>query len=191
MSRVRPYDRLAGRDPADERSRSLRDTAIHPPAALPARLPAPPPRVILSSGSSATPRNASCLARWQTRLASSQRACHESTDRRGGAAPSWSLRRRADPPSLRGGVQQRGQRWLGELAELLAFPTVSSLPDHRRHWTPRRTGCRGTWPALVGARWILSGPNGGPPGVYADWLVRPAGRSSYSMATTTCSRTAR
>jgi acetylornithine deacetylase/succinyl-diaminopimelate desuccinylase-like protein len=65
-------------------------------------------------------------------------------------------------------------RWLKELGELLAFPTISAQPQHRRdieaaaHWLKGHL-------VQIGLRHaqILPGPNGGPPSVYADWLLAP------------------
>src|SRR5579862_5380155 len=65
----------------------------------------------------------------------------------------------------------RASRWLAELGELLAFPTVSAQPRHRpdleaaARWLARHLAGIGMWHAQV-----LPGPNGGAPSVYADWL---------------------
>jgi acetylornithine deacetylase/succinyl-diaminopimelate desuccinylase-like protein len=75
----------------------------------------------------------------------------------------------------RGSLRQpAARRWLRELAELLAFPTVAALPRHRRDleaaacWLAAHA--RGI--GLEHAR-VLPGANGGPPSVYADWLHTP------------------
>ena len=66
------------------------------------------------------------------------------------------------------------RRWLQELGELLSFPTISAMPSHRRdteaaaHWLKDHLGRIGMRHAQV-----LSGPNGGHPSVYADWLLAP------------------
>jgi acetylornithine deacetylase/succinyl-diaminopimelate desuccinylase-like protein len=66
------------------------------------------------------------------------------------------------------------RRWLSELGEFLAFPTISALPSQRPHleaaarWLRRHLAGLG----LQNAE-ILPGPNGAPPSVYADWLNAP------------------
>jgi acetylornithine deacetylase/succinyl-diaminopimelate desuccinylase-like protein len=68
----------------------------------------------------------------------------------------------------------RREQWLKELARLLAFPTISALPTHRRdiaaaaHWLKEHLIRLGLLHAQV-----LPGPNGGHPSVYADWLLAP------------------
>jgi acetylornithine deacetylase/succinyl-diaminopimelate desuccinylase-like protein len=62
--------------------------------------------------------------------------------------------------------------WLSQLSELIAFPTISTLPKHRpdiracAHWLVQHL-------AEIGLQHvqILSGINGGHPSVYADWLL--------------------
>src|SRR5437660_11374966 len=66
------------------------------------------------------------------------------------------------------------ERWLRELGKLLSFPTISAQPRHRRdieaaaHWLKDHLTQLGLRHAQV-----LSGPNGGQPSVYADWLLAP------------------
>src|SRR5574340_385629 len=66
------------------------------------------------------------------------------------------------------------QRWLRELGELLAFPTISAQSRHRRdieaaaHWLKRHLTKLGLHHVQ-----ILPGANGGHPSVYADWLRAP------------------
>src|SRR5262245_7036285 len=76
---------------------------------------------------------------------------------------------------LRGSLRRPAlRRWLRELAELLAFPTIASQPRHRPDleaaacWLAAHA--RGI--GLEHAR-VLPGANGGPPSVYADWLHAP------------------
>ncbi len=65
-------------------------------------------------------------------------------------------------------------RWLVELAELIAFPTISAQPQHRKdmracvNWLARHL-------AEIGLQHIqiLPGMNGGHPSVYGDWLQAP------------------
>jgi len=77
------------------------------------------------------------------------------------------------PPALAGPTACRA-RWLAELDELLAFPTVSAQPRHRgdieaaARWLARHLDAIGRRRAAV-----LPGPNGGAPSVYADWLGAP------------------
>jgi acetylornithine deacetylase/succinyl-diaminopimelate desuccinylase-like protein len=65
-------------------------------------------------------------------------------------------------------------RWLSQLTELIAFPTISALPQHRRHlkdcaqWFARHLAELGLHHVQV-----LTGPKGGAPSVYADWLQAP------------------
>jgi len=64
------------------------------------------------------------------------------------------------------------QRWLREMGKLISFPTISAQPRHRRdieataHWLKEHLMRLGLRHAQV-----LSGPNGGHPSVYADWLL--------------------
>ena len=64
------------------------------------------------------------------------------------------------------------ERWLRELGELLAFPTISAQPQHRRdieaaaYWLKEHLTKLGLHHVQ-----ILPGPNGGAPSVYADWLL--------------------
>ena len=66
------------------------------------------------------------------------------------------------------------KRWLSELGELLAFPTISAQSRYRRdieaaaHWLKTHLTRLGLQHAQV-----LPGPNGGAPSVYADWLLAP------------------
>src|SRR6266487_582197 len=66
------------------------------------------------------------------------------------------------------------RRWLHELSELLAFPTISAQPRHQRdiwaaaHWLKEHLTMLGLHHVQV-----LPGPNGGHPSVYADWLHAP------------------
>ncbi len=66
------------------------------------------------------------------------------------------------------------KRWLQELGELLAFPTISAQPRHRpdieaaARWLREHLTNLG----LTHAQ-ILPGPGGGYPSVYADWLFAP------------------
>lgn len=65
-------------------------------------------------------------------------------------------------------------RWLAELTDLIAFPTISALPKHRNdiracaQWLARHL-------AEIGLQHIqvLPGVNGGHPSVYGDWLHAP------------------
>jgi acetylornithine deacetylase/succinyl-diaminopimelate desuccinylase-like protein len=65
-------------------------------------------------------------------------------------------------------------RWLSQLSELIAFPTISALPQHRRdikncaQWLARHLAEIGLHHVQV-----LPGPNGSAPSVYADWLQAP------------------
>lgn len=71
-------------------------------------------------------------------------------------------------------AQQRS-RWLSQLSELIAFPTISALPQHRTdikacaQWLARHL-------AEIGLQHVqvLPGINGGAPSVYADWLIAPS-----------------
>lgn len=66
------------------------------------------------------------------------------------------------------------KRWLDELAEFLAFPSVSALPSHRpdieaaAFWLAKHLSEIGLRHAQV-----LPGINGGYPSVYADWCFHP------------------
>jgi len=66
------------------------------------------------------------------------------------------------------------ERWLRELGKLLSFPTISAQSQHRRDneaaalWLKEHLTRLGLRHAQ-----ILSGPNGGHPSVYADWLLAP------------------
>jgi acetylornithine deacetylase/succinyl-diaminopimelate desuccinylase-like protein len=65
-------------------------------------------------------------------------------------------------------------KWLSQLAELIAFPTISALPKHSKdiracaQWLARHL-------AEIGLQHvqILPGANGGHPSVYGDWLLAP------------------
>jgi acetylornithine deacetylase/succinyl-diaminopimelate desuccinylase-like protein len=78
-------------------------------------------------------------------------------------------------PSLRYSQQPENRsRWLSQLAELIAFPTISAIPRHRKdiaacaEWLARHL-------AEIGLQHvqILPGAKGGHPSVYADWLHAP------------------
>ena len=62
-------------------------------------------------------------------------------------------------------------RWLSELSDLIAFPTISALPKHRKDmracasWLARHLAEIGLYHIQV-----LPGMNGSAPSVYADWL---------------------
>ncbi|MBV8885253.1 MAG: M20/M25/M40 family metallo-hydrolase [Chroococcidiopsidaceae cyanobacterium CP_BM_RX_35] len=66
---------------------------------------------------------------------------------------------------------ERRSRWLTELAELIAFPTISAQPQHRKDiracasWLARHL-------AEIGLQHVqvIPGMNSGHPSVYADWL---------------------
>jgi acetylornithine deacetylase/succinyl-diaminopimelate desuccinylase-like protein len=70
-------------------------------------------------------------------------------------------------------TEQRS-RWLSQLAELIAFPTISVISQHRKdikacaQWLARHL-------AEIGLQHIqiIPGPKGGHPSVYADWLQAP------------------
>src|SRR6266705_4611753 len=68
----------------------------------------------------------------------------------------------------------RRDDWQIELGELLAFPTISAQPQHRRdieaaaHWLKGHLIKLGLHHVQ-----ILPGPNGGHPSVYGDWLHAP------------------
>jgi acetylornithine deacetylase/succinyl-diaminopimelate desuccinylase-like protein len=67
-------------------------------------------------------------------------------------------------------VEQQ-DRWLRQLAELIAFPSISALPQHRRYiklcarWLARHLAEMGLQNVQV-----FPGIKGGHPSVYADWL---------------------
>jgi acetylornithine deacetylase/succinyl-diaminopimelate desuccinylase-like protein len=69
---------------------------------------------------------------------------------------------------------EQRSRWLSQLAELITFPTISAIPQHRKdikacaQWLARHL-------AEIGLQHIqvLPGPKGGHPSVYADWLQVP------------------
>jgi acetylornithine deacetylase/succinyl-diaminopimelate desuccinylase-like protein len=78
-------------------------------------------------------------------------------------------------PSLRYSQQpEQRSRWLSQLAELIAFPTISALPQHRKdikacaQWLARHL-------AEIGLQHVQILPGGkvGHPSVYADWLHAP------------------
>jgi len=68
----------------------------------------------------------------------------------------------------------RREHWLEELGELLAFPTISAQPQHRRdieaaaNWLKNHLAMLGLHHAHV-----LPGIKDEPPSVYADWLLAP------------------
>jgi acetylornithine deacetylase/succinyl-diaminopimelate desuccinylase-like protein len=65
-------------------------------------------------------------------------------------------------------------RWLSQLTELIAFPSISAIPQHRKdlracaQWLARHL-------AEIGLQHIqiIPGAKGGHPSVYADWLQAP------------------
>jgi acetylornithine deacetylase/succinyl-diaminopimelate desuccinylase-like protein len=69
---------------------------------------------------------------------------------------------------------EQRSRWLSQLTELIAFPTISAIPQHRKdlracaQWLARHL-------AEVGLQHIqiIPGAKGGHPSVYADWLHAP------------------
>lgn len=71
-------------------------------------------------------------------------------------------------------IEQRS-RWLSQFSELIAFPTISAIPQHRTDikacaaWLARHLAEIGLHHAQV-----IPGINGGLPGVYADWLMTPS-----------------
>ena len=74
-------------------------------------------------------------------------------------------------PSQYSSQPMHRERWLQELGELLAFPTISTMQQHHRdmeaaaYWLKdhlRQLGMRNAQ--------VLPGIEGGPPSVYADWL---------------------
>jgi acetylornithine deacetylase/succinyl-diaminopimelate desuccinylase-like protein len=77
-------------------------------------------------------------------------------------------------PLLYSHQRSNQERWLCELGELLASPTISAQPQHRRdleaaaHWLEDHL-------RMIGLRHaqVLPGVNGGAPSVYADWLFAP------------------
>jgi acetylornithine deacetylase/succinyl-diaminopimelate desuccinylase-like protein len=66
------------------------------------------------------------------------------------------------------------KRWLAELSELIAFPSISAIPAHHKdihaaaRWLAQHLAQLGLRNAQV-----LPGANGGAPSVYADWLLHP------------------
>ncbi len=69
---------------------------------------------------------------------------------------------------------EQRSRWLKELSELIAFPTISAQPKHRRdikaaaEWLARHLAELGLYHVKV-----LPGVKGSAPSVYADWLLAP------------------
>jgi acetylornithine deacetylase/succinyl-diaminopimelate desuccinylase-like protein len=67
---------------------------------------------------------------------------------------------------------QTRSRWLSQLSELIAFSTISALPQHRNDiqacadWLARHLAEIGLHHVQV-----IPGVNGGAPSVYADWLM--------------------
>ncbi len=63
-------------------------------------------------------------------------------------------------------------RWLSQLSELIAFPTISALPQHRKdikacaQWLAQHLAEIGLHRVQV-----IPSVNGGAPSVYADWLM--------------------
>jgi acetylornithine deacetylase/succinyl-diaminopimelate desuccinylase-like protein len=78
------------------------------------------------------------------------------------------------PPLRYSQQSEMRSRWLTELAELIAFPTISAQPQHRKdvqacaQWLARHL-------AEIGLQHVqvLPAINGGHPSVYADWLQAP------------------
>ncbi len=70
---------------------------------------------------------------------------------------------------------EQRSRWLSQLSDLIAFPTISALPQHRKdikacaHWLARHLSEIGLHHVQV-----IAGVNGGAPSVYADWLMAEA-----------------
>jgi len=68
--------------------------------------------------------------------------------------------------------ESQRSRWLSQLSELIAFPTISALPQHHKdlkactQWLARHLSEIGLHHVQV-----LSGVNGGAPSVYANWLM--------------------
>jgi acetylornithine deacetylase/succinyl-diaminopimelate desuccinylase-like protein len=69
---------------------------------------------------------------------------------------------------------ERRSRWLAQLSELIVFPTISAIPQHRQdinacaRWLARHLAEIGLHHVQV-----LPGVNKGAPSVYADWLLAP------------------
>lgn len=80
----------------------------------------------------------------------------------------------AIPPLRYSQQPEMRSRWLSQLAELIAFPTISAQPQHRKdiqvcaNWLARHL-------AEIGLQHIqiLPAINRGHPSVYADWLHAP------------------
>ena len=78
----------------------------------------------------------------------------------------------AIPPLRYSQQPEKRSRWLTELSDLIAFPTISAQPRHRSDikacadWLARHL-------AEIGLQHVqvLPGENGGAPSVYADWLL--------------------
>jgi acetylornithine deacetylase/succinyl-diaminopimelate desuccinylase-like protein len=70
---------------------------------------------------------------------------------------------------------EQRSRWLAQLAELIAFSTISAQPKHRRdlkacaQWLARHLAELGLHHVQ-----ILPGIRGSPPSVYGDWLQAPS-----------------
>lgn len=70
--------------------------------------------------------------------------------------------------------KEQRSRWLSQLAELIAFPTISAQPKHRRdlqacaQWLARHLAELGLHHVQ-----ILPGIRGSAPSVYGDWLHAP------------------
>ena len=80
----------------------------------------------------------------------------------------------ATPPLRYSQRPEMRSRWLTELTELIAFPTISAQPQHRKdiracaNWLARHLAEIGLHHVQV-----LAGVNGGHPSVYGDWLQAP------------------
>lgn len=80
----------------------------------------------------------------------------------------------ATPPLRYSQRPETRSRWLTELSELIAFPTISAQPQHRKdiqacaHWLARHL-------AEIGLQHVqvLPALKSGHPSVYADWLQAP------------------
>lgn len=76
------------------------------------------------------------------------------------------------PPLHYSQCLKQKSRWLSQLSELIAFPTISALPQHRKdikacaHWLAQHLSEIGLHHVQV-----IPGINGSAPSVYADWLM--------------------
>src|SRR5690242_558319 len=80
----------------------------------------------------------------------------------------------ATAPLLYSQQPENQGRWLGELSDLIAFPTVSAQPRHRSDLDAAALWLRHHLKTIgLHNSQILPGINGGAPSVYADWLNAP------------------